>query len=104
MRRVIAQIAGVGVTGLISIDEFGASLKTTLAVTPDSGSIDATVEFTLEDVENTGTPADALWFPHSKLTHKTTKAVGTLIGAVSAVRLRNEAAGTARLVVLQASA
>jgi hypothetical protein len=103
MRRVVVQQAGAGVSGLVPIDEFGTNLKTSLAIIVDSGVIDATVEYTLEDVENTGTPADGFWFQHSRLTNRVSKAVGTLIGAVSAVRLRNAGTGTARLVVLQAS-
>lgn len=102
MRRATKTQAGVGVSSFISMDVGGVSERASLAVFVDSGTIDATVEYTLEDV-STITPTDDLWFPHSKLTNKSAKSIGTLIGAVSALRLRNAAAGTARLIMLQSN-
>jgi hypothetical protein len=74
--------------------------KVTLQVAIASGAINATVQYTNDDIRREGwNPATANWFNHADLTAVTALAVGTLISPVSAVRMSNTGAGVARLSI-----
>lgn len=99
MRRFSMSQAGVGVTAPVTLDVGSSCERATIVFWP-TGTIDATLEYTLDSVSGS-VPADDRWVAHSKLTNKTVKSIGTLIGVVNAVRLRNAGAGTVDATVLQ---
>lgn len=102
MRPITIDVVGVGESPPIPLDLYLTPFNVSLFVEAPSGAIDATVQYTGDDVFN---PAVTLnWTNHADLTNKVAAAVGTIISPVTAVRLVNAAAGTARLRVVQSGA
>lgn len=105
MRPITVDVVGVGTSSVIPLDLYQRPFNVSLFITVVSGVIDATVEFTGDDVFAVGyNPAAGNWHPHADLQNEVAAANGTLISPVTAVRLLNAGVGTARLKVVQAGA
>lgn len=102
MRPITVDVVGAGNSSLIPLDLYQRPFNVTLVVEIVSGAINATVQYTGDDIFNPAvTP---VWFDHADLVNEVAAANGTIISPVTAVRLANADTGTARLRVLQAGA
>ncbi len=103
MRPVTVQVVGADESAPIPLDLRLTPFQVSLQISVVSGAIDATVQYTQDDVfASDFDPATATWFNHADLVNETAAANGTLISPVTAVRLVNADTGTAQLVVTQA--
>lgn len=103
MRPVTVTVAGAGNSSPIPLDLYITPFELTLQISIVSGAINATVQYTNDDVFASGyDPATGNWFNHADLVNEVAAAIGTIISPVTAVRLVNADTGTARLRVTQA--
>ncbi len=103
MRPVQVQVVGVGNSPVIPPDQYLSPFNLSLFVDVVSGVVDATVQYTFDDVFSpTFDPGTATWFPHADLTNVAADSVGTIISPVSGVRIINAGAGTVNLRLIQA--
>lgn len=103
MRPVTVDAVGAVTTNPIPLNWRKTPHNVTLQVSVVSGVINATVQYTADDIRVAGwDPATANWFNHADLTAKTALSVGTIISPVTAVRMTNADTGTARLTIVSA--
>ena len=99
MRPVTVTVVGAGQSVPIPLDLYLTPFNVSLFLILVSGVIDATVEYTGNDVFN---PDEVLtWFPHADLQNEVASITGTIISPVRAVRLVNAGTGTVSLQVVQ---
>lgn len=103
MRPTSVTVVGAATSVPIPLNYHSTPFNVTLQVSVVSGVIDATVQYTNDDIRAEGwTPAGGNWFNHVDLTNVAALSDGTLISPVSAIRLVNAAAGTAKLDIRSA--
>lgn len=103
MRPITVSVVGAGNSSPIPLDLYITPFELTLQISIVSGAINATLQYTNDDVFAAGyNPATGTWFNHADLVNKVAAAVGTIISPVTAVRLVNADTGTAQLRVTQA--
>jgi hypothetical protein len=102
MRPVTITVAGAGNSPAIPLDIYLTPFNVSLFITVVSGAIDASVEYTGDDIFDPDVTPQ--WFPHDTLQNEVAAADGTIISPVTAVRLVNADTGTAQLRVVQAGA
>lgn len=103
MRPVSVDAVGAVASVPVPLDRYIADFKVSLDLEIVSGAINATVQYTFDDVFASGyNPATGSWFDHTDITAAIAKANGTLVSPCTAVRVVNADTGTARLRVFQA--
>lgn len=105
MRPIYVDAVGVETTDPVPLDVYQRPFNVTLTVAVISGVVDATVEYTTDDIwAEDYDPTTGNWQAHADLTNIAATSYGTIISPVTAVRMVNAGTGTAQLVVLQAGA
>lgn len=103
MRPVTVDAVGAVTTDPIPLNWRKTPFNVTLQVSIVSGAINATVQYTADDIRADGwSAASANWFNHADLTGVVALDIGTLISPVTAVRMANTDTGTARLTIISA--
>lgn len=103
MRAISVSAVGAVASVPVPLDKYISPFSVSLFIEIGAGAINATVEYTSDDVFAVGyNPATGSWYEHTDLIDKIAKANGTLISPASAVRIVNTDTGTAILRVLQA--
>lgn len=100
MRPSKVDVAGVGNSAPVPVDIYISPFQLSLEIQVVSGTIDATVEYTFDDVFDGDVTLN--WTAHADLANEVAKAHGTILNPVRAVRLVNAGTGTARLIIIQA--
>lgn len=101
MRPVYVSTSAAGST-IVPLDYHRTPFNVGLGVIPITGTPLPTVQHTFDPVETTAQQAAAVWFNHTTLVSVSTTADGNYAFPIVALRLNQPAAGSVRMIVVQA--
>lgn len=101
MRPITVDVVGIANSAPIPLDFFFSPFQVTFQFSVVSGSINATLQYTADDIQDASyVAASGNWFNHANLTNKLAAAIDGLTLAVTAVRIVNTDTGTVRTRII----